>query len=398
MTYPNDALNIILNNAKTVNTEVVSIFDGLNRVVREEVTCNRNLPPSDNSAMDGYAVKYEDIKKIPAKLKEIGIIAAGDNGNFILKEGECCRIMTGAFIPNGADTVVEFEVTEEKDGFVHILKEKSKGSNIRKKGEDISAGEKINFTGEKLDVYRQSRLISSGNIFIKVSRKLRVAIMSTGDELDYPDSNKAEATIDNNSFFIKYFLEPEGVIADYFGISKDNNEELLEKFKMAENYDLIVTSAGISNGDFDVVSNSANEAGIKWECTTVNQKPGKPFSFGFLKEKTPVVSLPGNPVSSSFCTYFYVLPLVRKMLGLKNYENEAYEAETTKEMKKRNNRVHFNRGFLKYAKGKFQVEPYYTQDSHIIKSIANCNCFIMVPENMKGVIPEKTVLKVFKYR
>lgn len=398
MINPNEALEIILKDVKTVDTEVTDIFQALNRVIREKVVCNRFLPPCDNSAMDGYAVKYEDIKEIPAKLKETGILAAGDEKNFILSSGECCRIMTGAFIPEGADTVVEFEATEEKDGYIHILKEKKKGANIRKKGEDIAVGDEIDFTGKKLDVFRQSRLVSTGNLFVRVSRKLRVAVMSTGDELDYPDSSNPYATIDNNSFFIKYFLEQEGVQADYFGISKDENEELLKKFEIAKSYDLIITSAGISNGDFDVVSNSADEAGIKWLFTSVNQKPGKPFSFGFLNDEIPVVSLPGNPVSSSFCTFFYVLPLVRKMLGIKDYHNEFYEAETTNEMNKRNNRYHFNRGFLKYENGKFLVEPYFTQDSHIIKSIAESNCFIMIPGELKGIIPAGTKLKVFKYR
>jgi molybdopterin molybdotransferase len=398
MVNPNDALEMILKDINPVGTEVVDIFNGLNRIVRKKITCNRNLPPFDNSAMDGYAVKYEDIKQIPTNLKEIGIIAAGDNKQFVLSSGECCRIMTGAFIPEGADTVVEFEATEKQNDLVKILKEKKAGANIRKKGEDISIGEVIDFTGEKLDVYRQSRLVSTGNLFVSVSRKLRIAVMSTGDELDYPDSGNPAATIDNNSFFIKYFLEPEGAQVDYFGISSDENSALLEKFKMAKDYDLIITSAGISNGDFDVVSNSAKEAGIKWMFTTVNQKPGKPFSFGFMNNEIPVVSLPGNPVSSSFCTFFYVLPLVRKMLGYKNFENIHYNAATTHDMKKSNNRYHFNRGFLKYSDGKFVVEPYFTQDSHIIKSIAESNCFIMVPGEIKGIIPAGTVLKVFKYR
>lgn len=397
MIEPSKALDIVLENISTKGTEIISIFGSGGRVMSGTTLSKRSLPAKDNSAMDGFAVKFSDIKTIPAKLVQVGIIAAGDFADYPpLKPGECYRIMTGAFMPAGADTVVEVEITETNDTIVTINEEKYQGANIRKCGEDINEGDNIDISGVKINAYNQSRLISTGNLLINAYRTLRIAVIGTGDELGYPDSTDVNRTIDSNSYLVKALFEAEGAKVDYLGIVEDDGAGLEEKLINATEYDLIVTSAGISFGDFDVVTNVTKKLNINWKFTAVNQKPGKPFSFGIIKN-TPIIALPGNPVSAAFCAYFYGLPMIRKMQGLNTVENPSIDAITTDDMLKRNNRVHFNRVNVKYDSGKFLAYPFISQDSHVIGSLSDSNGFIFIPTDMIGKIEKGTELKVYIY-
>jgi molybdopterin molybdotransferase len=397
MIGPFEALDKILENVNPKGTEIISVFDAIGRVISTPVVSKRSLPGKDNSAMDGFAVKYEDIKNIPVKLKQVGVIAAGDFKDYPeLKNGECYRIMTGAFIPKGADTVVEFEVTKSENNTVEILKEKIAGANVRKAGEDIFEGDTIDLTGKKINEYMQSRFISTGNLFVRSYRKIKVAIIGTGDELDYPDSYDKIKIIDSNSHLIKAMFERNGAIVDYLGISTDVSKDFEEKLLDAADYDLIITSAGISFGDFDVVTNVTEKVGINWIFTTVNQKPGKPFSFGLLNGK-PLLALPGNPVSAAFCAFFYGLPMLRKMQGLEDVQNTCIEAKLIGDMKKKNDRVHFNRVNVKFSDGNFVALPFASQDSHVIESISFGNGFMCIPSEMTGTIKMGTKLKVYIY-
>lgn len=399
MIDPFDALKIICEESEKTGTEMVSIFNALNRVVAKKVQSDRSLPPKDNSAMDGYALKHEDIKSVPVTLKVKGVIKAGDNIDSLnVEKGECYRIMTGAFVPEGADTVVEFESTEEEgDKKVKIVNEKKKGANIRKKGEDINKGDFIDMSGFKLNAYRQARLVSTGTSMVCVYKKPRVAIIATGDELEYPSGGcSEEKIIDSNSVFVKSTLESMGIYAEYIGIAKDNVEDLANMFSGLDNYDIVITSAGISFGDYDVMTNAASIMGINWLFTTVNQKPGKPFSFG-KRDDTLIFSLPGNPVSSAFCTYFYIQPALRKMTGCNKYHNKYINAELRGSFKKRNNRVHFNRVNILYDNNNFYAVPYDSQDSHMISSLAVSNGFLVIDADKKGEVKTGSKHRVYIY-
>ncbi|MBC7196357.1 MAG: molybdopterin molybdotransferase MoeA [Deferribacterales bacterium] len=397
---PLDALNEVLKCAKVMSYEFVDIFTAPGRVLFENPISKRFLPPLDNSAMDGYAVKFEDIKNIPVKLKVIGNIQAGDSiEGLSLNNGEAFKIMTGAFVPEGADTVVEYEVTEQVEDQVTILKEKKKGANIRVKGEDVGVGSVIEVKGKTVTPEIYARLISVGINFVKVYTKPKVLVIGTGNELAYPGDNADSfKTIDANSFYIANLLESNGAQVTYLGIAKDSVDDLVDKIKSANNYDFIITSAGISEGDFDVVTNSGKTLAINWIFKGVSQKPGKPFSFGLFGEK-PIFALPGNPVSSAFCTFFYILPFLKKMTGLDKYLNDVVTATTTVPMFKKNKRVHFNRGILKYddVRREFMVTPYGTQDSHIISSIASSNSYIVVDEDTTGEIKAGSEVKCYIY-
>ena len=396
MIYPTEALKIILDNVKPKGKELINVFEASDRVVSEAVKALKTLPPYNDAAMDGYAVKFKDIEKTPATLKLKGTIKAGDNIKGLrLKNWECFRIMTGAPVPEGADTVVEFEVTKEKDGFVEILKPKKKGANIRIKGEDIKYGDTIDFKGEVITPYRLSRIVSTGNVFIPVYKKPSVCIISTGDELVHlGDPN--DGIVDSNSFFVRALLKQFDIDVSYLGISKDNSKDFVEKMQSAMEYDIIITTAGISFGDYDVVTNSEKELNIEWFFKYVKQKPGKPFAFGKIG-RSFIFSFPGNPVSTAFCSFFYLIPALKKMLGIKDYKHTPIKAILTEPVKKRNDRVHFNRVKVEYKDKKFYAKPFETQGSNIIQSIATCNGFAMIEGNLIGTIETGTEVDVFLY-
>ncbi|AEA33760.1 molybdopterin molybdotransferase MoeA [Hippea maritima] len=398
MITPFEALDIILNNMKPLGKQKISIFEADKRVVADYIYSKLDLPPQDNSAMDGYAIRFKDIQQIPAKLKIKGTIKAGDSiDGLSVGENECFRIMTGAFIPKGADCVVEFEAAKEENGYVEILKQKKLYANIRFKGEDIEKNARIDLIGEHLNPYRLARIVSTGNIFIDVYTKPRICIIATGNELVYAGDTTPFATIDSNSLFVKSLLKEElNLDIDYLGISTDSQEDLKNLMETALNYDIIITTAGISFGDYDVVTNIEKQIGIEWLFKYVKQKPGKPFAFGKIKDSF-IFSFPGNPVSTAFCSFFYLLPALKKMMGLKKYLHIPIKAKLKKSMVKRNDRVHFNRVKVEFKNDNFYATPFETQGSNIIESIAQCNGFAMVESFRLGEIAKGEEVDVFMY-
>lgn len=398
---PQDALTKIYNKISNTTIEYVDVLNAIGRVVTENPISVRNLPPKNNSAMDGYAVKFEDINDIPAKLIIKGVIQAGDDVDGLhLKRGEAFKIMTGAFVPKDADTVVEYEITSSGENSVTINEKKKFGANIRKTGEDIKYGDEINIKGKVINAEIQSRLISAGVLFLKVYTKPRIAVIGTGNELIFPEgSGNPFSTIDSNSFYIMSLLKNVGADVSYLGISKDDTKSFIKVMEQTVNYDIVITSAGISTGDFDVVSNSGKQLEIEWIFNGVKQKPGKPFSFGIMKNGGMLFSLPGNPVSSAFCAYYYILPALKKMCGYKHFQNPTVKGYLTKEFYKKNNRFHFNRGILKYLAedNKFYVTPYGTQESHLISSLQESNCYIIVDASMIGKIEKGTLIECVIY-
>ncbi|KAA0259204.1 molybdopterin molybdotransferase MoeA [Deferribacter autotrophicus] len=399
MINPFDALDLILSNVEEVGYEVIPVFDAMNRVAYENVKSKVNLPGFDNSAMDGFAFKYEDLEKCNGKFQIQGTISAGDFNDYkIENDCECYRIMTGAKVPEGADTVVEFEKVDEKDGFIILQDEIKRGKNVRKIGEDIKVGDEIDIKGKFLKSWDISRLISCGIFNVKVYRRLKVAVVATGDELLVPgEIPNSEKIYDANSYNIKLLLQNYGIDASYFGVAKDDSDEFLKLFDQFKDYDAVISSAGISFGDFDVVTNAFEKRGTKWLFKNVKQKPGKPFSFALIDGKIPFFALPGNPVSAFFCTFFYVLPVLRKMLGFKKYTNSFVYAKLMGNMTKKNKRFHFNRVSVKLNDGEFLAFPFRTQDSHVISSIFFGNAFAVIEDERVGEIPAGERLKCYLY-
>ncbi|MEF3254268.1 MAG: molybdopterin molybdotransferase MoeA [Deferribacterales bacterium] len=399
MKYPLEVQKIILNEANPVGYEIVSVMESLGRVAYEDVFSNRNLPPKNNSAMDGYVIRWTDYEKGTRRFKIKGVIIAGDDVTSLkIGENECYKIMTGGFIPDGGDAVAEIEICKELDGYVEIDGKMKHLNHIRNAGEDVSVGSRINIKGLEITPFILARLVSAGVTFIKVARRLRIGVISTGSELIYPtDSAYPEKTIDSNGLFAKSYFKRLNIDLEYLGIFRDDDDKLEHFIKHMDNkYDIIISSAGISAGDYDIMSNIASKVGVDWKIKGVKQKPGKPFSFGFLKG-IPFFALPGNPVSSAFCIFFYLEPFIKKVLGMNNCLPKAINATLKGKMKKRNDRVHFNRVILRYEYDRFVAYPFENQDSHVIGSIKESNGFCMLPSEMLGEIEEGTILTVYPY-
>ena len=391
-----NAVNIVLDNIKPLGMERISIFESLNRVIGEEIISRRDLPPYDTSAMDGYAIKAEDTKNNGCTLKVKGVIAAGDNvSGLSINNGECYRIMTGAFLPMGADSVIQHELTDNGKETVNIGQEVKHGFCVRYKGEDLKTGDIINRIGEHFSPYHIGRYISAGIFYTSVYRKPRIALISTGNEIADPSiQDKPDMIFDSNSQMASQFFTQLGADVSYIGVVEDSAEALLNTFKTLKNYDMIVTSAGISTGDFDYMNLIADELGIKWLFSRINQKPGQHMSFGFMGE-TPVFACPGNPVSAMFCNFYYVKPALQKMMGLKEYRNKPVSVILGADVIKKKGRVQFDRVKVVIENGKLKAYPFTTQDSHIIESLVSANAYAKFTNEMVGTVAQGTELDAY---
>ncbi len=393
-----DAVNIILDNISPIGLERISIFESLGRVIGEKIVSRRSLPPFDTSAMDGYAIKAEDTKSGKVCLTVKGVIAAGDNVKGLsINNGECYRIMTGAFLPSGADSVIQHELTDNGKDKVNIPQEVKHGFCVRYKGEDLNQGDEINRIGERFSPYHIGRYISAGVFYTSVYRKPRIALISTGSEIADPSiQDNPDMIFDSNSQMASMFFKQLGADVSYIGVIPDDKKALLNAFKSLNNFDMVVTSAGISAGDFDYMNLIADELGIKWLFSKINQKPGQHMSFGFMG-KTPVFACPGNPVSAMFCNFYYVKPALLKMMGLKEYRNKPVSVTLGEKVVKKKGRVQFDRVKIVVENGNMTAYPFNTQDSHIIESLVSANAYAKFTNEMIGTIEKGTKMQAYVF-
>ncbi|MCU4163280.1 molybdopterin molybdotransferase MoeA [Carboxylicivirga caseinilyticus] len=280
---------------KPLKTESVSLTDAQGRFLAEDVLSTVYIPPFNRSAMDGFACRKEDLKR---PLSLIGTLAAGDSTKYQIKEGECVRIMTGASVPDGADTVIMVENTRENDGKVEFLKDDTK-SNISPKGEDLKPGDLLVCKNTLLRSSHIAALASSGIAKVEVYQKASVAIISTGSELIEPGSELLEGQIYNsNGYQLKARLKELGFDALNYGVKKDDYQTLKEEIESAvTNHDLLVVTGGVSVGDYDYIPAIVKELGFEIHFSKMSAKPGKHTLFA-SKEDKYILGLPGNPVST----------------------------------------------------------------------------------------------------
>ncbi|MGE3549398.1 MAG: gephyrin-like molybdotransferase Glp, partial [Geobacter sp.] len=294
-----EALRTILDNVSPVGSEQVPLSEAVALVLAETVTTPWDLPLWDNSAMDGYAVRTEDCGQPPCKLRVTGYLPAGASAEGMTVTTGCAiKIMTGAPLPAGADAVVPVEETEETSGEqVTIGAAVKVGQHIRRQGEDIRRGETILQAGSPLRAAEISLLASCGKPLVNVQRRPVVAILSTGDELVEPGTPPGPAQlINSNSIALAAAVREAGAVPRMLGIARDNRLSHLEKMRAGLTADCLITSAGVSAGDRDLVRAVLEELGVKFLFWKVAIKPGKPTAFGIFEGK-PVFCLPGNPVS-----------------------------------------------------------------------------------------------------
>ena len=364
-----------------VGIERLAIRDALDRVLAEDVISPINVPPYPNSAMDGYAVFGSDLPAAgETTLSMIGTSFAGIPFDGIVKPGECIRIMTGAQMPMGADTVIMQEYVRAEGDAISIGTGHCAGQNVRHIGEDITAGKPVLFAGKKIGPAELGLLASLGTPEVSVRRKLRVVFFSTGDELRSVGEPLGEGQIyDSNRYTLFGMLKRLHVDVIDMGIIPDRREAVEQAFADAASIgDAIITSGGVSVGEADFVKETLQKLGSV-DFWKINMKPGKPLAFGNV-DKAAFFGLPGNPVSVMATFYQFALPALNKMMGQVQTDPVIVKVPCKTMLKKRPGRTDFQRGVLSYdEKGQLMVDGTGMQASHILSGMSKANCFIILP-------------------
>ena len=384
-----EALDKILSHVLPLGFEKVSLLDALGRVIGEDIYAKRNIPPLDNSAMDGYALKSEDVRKAsqnhPVRLVVIEDLPAGFISTKTIEKGKAIRIMTGAPIPKGADAVVPVEVTKKEDGFVLIFNAAGPGENIRVSGEDVKQGDRVISRGDIVRPAEVGMLASVGRSFVSVYQRPLVAVLCTGDELVDVDGDLTEVKIiSSNSYAIGAQVKDCGAVPLQLGIAKDRKEEIEEKLRQGIRADVLISSAGVSVGDYDFVKDVMKHLGIEMVFWKVAMRPGQPLAFGTMGGK-PVFGLPGNPVSSMISFEQFVRPALLKMMGCRHIFRPLVEAVLKEEVRKMAGRRYFIRGSVSFENNQYVVTTTGEQGSGMLRSMVRANGLIVIPEDQEIV-------------
>ncbi|MEP1382590.1 MAG: gephyrin-like molybdotransferase Glp [Paraglaciecola sp.] len=377
--------------APILESEWVDLEDALGRVLSEDVLSKINVPPADNSAMDGYALRSEDLNTTE-HLTLVGTALAGSPYDALVSSGECIRIMTGAVIPQGTDSVVMQENTEVDGKRITFKQKPSVGNSVRRAGEDIKKGQIVIGKGTRVNAANLALLASIGVSEVAVIRHVKVALIATGDELTPVGQPLQKGAIyESNRYALSALLHSFPVEVFDFGIIKDNKEELRTTFEQAGNHcDLVLSCGGVSVGEADYVKDILDELGTInfWKVAI---KPGKPFSFGQLG-KAWFCGLPGNPVSSYVTFETLVTPLLNQMCGENPKTPQYFVAKAGCTIYKRPGRADYQRGiFYRDNDGELVVKPNGKQGSGIMSSIANANCYILLDQDSGNLEQGNTV-------
>jgi molybdopterin molybdotransferase len=390
-----EALKNILDAVSPLGLEKVNILDALGRVIGEDVYAGRAIPPKDNSAMDGYALRAGDTRgaseETPAILEVVEDIPAGSIPEKRIGPGQAARIMTGAPVPEGADAVVRMEDSRKEDGRVAILIGAEVGQDIRRAGEDVQPGEKVISGGEVIRPAEVGMLAALGRSFISVHQRPLIAIVATGDELvDLDETPSPWKIVSSNSYSLAALVLDCGAVPMQIGIAKDRREDLIAKFRAAMRADLIVSSGGVSVGDYDLVKEVMKKEGNRMQFWRVAMKPGRPLVFGAMGE-VPIVGLPGNPVSSMVSFEQFIRPAILKMMGHANLFRRTVRARLGEDISKKSGIRHFIRARICREEGGYAVVTTGDQGSGILKSMVRANGLIILTEEVTKARAGETV-------
>lgn len=368
-------------------TVTLGLTDALQHVLAEAVTSPIDVPPHRNSAMDGYAVRADDLSdREKVDLKVIGTAFAGNPFAATVGKGECIRIMTGAQVPTGADTVIMQEHVERHDDTLRVGPGHQAGQNVRHPGEDIAKGNVVLEAGTLLRAAELGLLASLGIPTINVKRKLKVAFFSTGDELRPVGEPLAEGQIyDSNRYTIYGMLKNLDVEIIDLGVIPDDPQAVEDAFnKAATLADAVITSGGVSVGDADYVKQTLDKLG-QVNFWKIAMKPGKPLAFGKINQAV-FFGLPGNPVSVMATFYQFAQPALRRLMGQGRVMPLILKLPCSEALKKRPGRTDFQRGIMEYdTDGNLSVRSVGMQASHILSGMSQANCFIILPREWGNV-------------
>lgn len=412
-----DALSRILSFVEPLESVQVPIAEAVGMVLADDVTSGLNVPPLDNSAMDGYAVRAGDVagasEETPCTLRIVGTIAAGQLPSDPVTAGTAIRIMTGAPIPAGADAVVPFEETDEVErrsegrplDEVSINMPAALGAHIRTAGRDITEGQTVLQAGTVLRPAQIGLLASLGHLNAIVHRRPVVAILATGDELTQPGEELPEGRIyDSNSPGLAAAVAEAGGVPKPIGFARDNLDSVNAKLDEGLDADLLITSAGVSKGDFDMVKDVLSKRG-EMEFWSVRMRPGKPLAFGLLSasgshtgargvpspctqgvtRSVPHLGLPGNPVSALVAFEQFGRPAIARMLGRGPVPRPTVRAVLADPIRNADGRRVFARAVVTRRDGKYHASLTGDQSSNLLTSMAGANGLAICPEDVPGM-------------
>lgn len=385
-----EARKLILEQVVQLGAEILPSVEAVGRVLAVDVSAPWDFPLWDNSAMDGYAVRAQEVTGAVA-LKLCGYLAAGEPGAEPLVPGTVARILTGAPLPPGADAVVPQEDTEERNGMVLFRQPIKMGANVRRQGEDMRTGEIILRAGTILGAPEVSALASCSRLSIPVIRQPRVAILSTGDELVEPGEPLSPGKIYNsNAMAVAAAVRLAGAEPTILEIARDEHDALRRLLSEGLQADVLVTSAGVSMGDRDLVRQILQELAVQQVFWKVDIKPGRPTAFG-RRGATLVFSLPGNPVSTLLSFEEFVRPALLRMMGHRKVFRPLVRATLQDEIRARPGRVTFTRVRLERRREALLAWSAGKQETGILKTMLQADGIAVLPADGNPAAPGTTV-------
>ncbi len=387
-----EALSRLLAPLEKLPPEQISIADGLGRVLAEDLAARRTQPPFAVSAMDGYAVRGDDVTSVPVELRIVAEVPAGAGFGGHVGHGEAVRIFTGAPMPAGTDTIVIQENTQRDGGRVRVLDGAARGRYVRREGLDFGEGDVLLHAGRRLTARDIGLVAAMNRPWLFVHRRPRIGILSTGDEIVMPgDPIGPHQIVSSNSLALSAFVAACGGIPVSVGNAPDDPAALRQVAAATRGVDLLVTTGGASVGEHDLVRSALGADGLELDFWQIAMRPGKPLMVGSYRG-TPMVGLPGNPVSTLVCALLFLRPAFDRLGGAAPPTEAAPTARLGIALPKNDRRQDYLRSRLaRAADGTLEVFPFEVQDSSMMRLLADADCLVVRPPHAPAIAAGGTV-------
>ena len=387
-----EALSRLLAPLEKLPLEQISIVDALGRVLAEDVAARRTQPPFAVSAMDGYAVRAEDLAAVPVELRIVAEVPAGAGFGGHVGSGEAARIFTGAPMPAGTDTIVIQEDTEREGDRVRVLEGAARGRYVRREGLDFAEGDILLRAGKRLTARDIGLAAAMNRPWLFVHRKPRIGILSTGDEIVMPgDPIGPHQIVSSNSLSLAAFVAACGAIPVSVGNAPDDPAALRQVAAATRGVDLLVTTGGASVGEHDLVRDVLGADGLELDFWQIAMRPGKPLMVGRYRG-TPMVGLPGNPVSTLVCALLFLRPALERLSGAASAQEAAPTARLGRALPENDRRQDYLRSRLaRAADGTLEVFPFEVQDSSMMRLLSSADCLVVRPPQAPAIAAGATV-------
>ena len=387
-----EALSRLLAPLERLPLEQVSIVDSIGRVLAEDLAARRTQPPFAVSAMDGYAVRAEDLAAVPVELRIVAEVPAGAGFGGHVGPGEAARIFTGAPMPAGTDTIVIQEDTEREGDRVRVLEGAARGRYVRREGLDFGEGDVLLRAGRRLTARDIGLAAAMNRPWLFVHRRPRVGILSTGDEIVMPgDPIGPHQIVSSNSLALAAFVTACGGIPVSVGNAPDDPAALRQVAAATRGVDLLVTTGGASVGEHDLVRDVLGADGLELDFWQIAMRPGKPLMVGRYRG-TPMVGLPGNPVSTLVCALLFLRPALDRLSGAASAEEAAPTARLGTALPKNDRRQDYLRSKLtRAADGTLETFPFEVQDSSMMRLLSQADCLVVRPPQAPAIAAGATV-------